>query len=152
METNTIKKHSKLTPIDWELYNFIKQYTLEHPHQYVTHEQICEALPHIFKMNHTAVNKKCCSNIQAHILKINESPEIEKIIIYKGQAYKLAESEEEAINFIDVKFQERMNRLSHRMALLKDKVKRDGQGKLMSTRCVPMEDSQGRPYVETYVK
>ena len=93
----------------------------------------------------------CCSRIQHYIIKINESVEIEKIIIYKQQKYKLAKDAEEAIKFID-RLKKRALRSFKRYWALHEKIESDGQGKLISNRNrVIDKDSKAREFVETFV-
>lgn len=137
----------------WKLYNFLKISAQKNPDKWVTHEEICAALPDDFKMNHVAVKKKCCSMIQQQVIEINSSSEIEKIIMYKNQSYKLAASSEEAIDFIKKKLLYKGCRILKRYWQLYDKIINDGQGKLLSTRGdVIDEESKARPYVEAFIK
>ena len=137
----------------WRLYNFLKFTAQVHPDKWVSHEEICEALPNDFKMNHIAVKKKCCSTIQKQVIDINSSDEIEKIIMHKNQTYKLAASQEEAFDFIKNKLLYKGCRILERYWQLHDKIFKDGQGKLLSVRGdVIDEESRARPYVEAFVK
>lgn len=137
----------------WKLYNFLKQQAIENPNHWVTHEEICRAMPDEFTMNHLACQKKCCSSIQLNVIEINNSDEIEKIIMYRNQSYKLATSEEEAINFVKTKLLYKGCRILSRYWQLLDKIMSNGQGKLLSTRGnVIDEESRARPYVEAFVK
>lgn len=137
----------------WKLYNFLKKSAMKDPNHWVTHEEICDALPEEFFLNHRACRKKCCSSIQMNIIKINNSKEIEKIIMYKNQSYKLAINREEAIEFVKTKLLNKGCRILKRYWQLFDKISKDGQGKLLSTRGdVIDEESKARPYVEAFVQ
>lgn len=137
----------------WKLYNFLKITAQKYPDKWVTHEEICEALPNDFKMNHVAIKKKCSSMIQRQIIEINSSREIEKIIMYRNQSYKLATSQEEALEFVNNKLLYKGCRILKRYWQLRDKIMKDGQGKLLSTRGdVIDEESKARPYVEAFIK
>lgn len=138
---------------NWKLYRFLKQKAIEDSNHWITHEEICEALPEEFKMNHQACNKKCCSTIQQHIIEINECDEIEKIIIYKNQSYKLASNKEEAEEFIKRKLLTKGCRILKRYWQLLDKISSNGQGKLLSNRGNPIdENSKARKYVESFIE
>lgn len=138
---------------EWRLYNFLKDQAEIDPNRYITQEEICEALPDLFKMNHLAMKKHCCSTIQIHVIKINQSSEIEKIILYKNQTYKLAANREEADEFLKKKLYNKALRLLYRYSILNDKVNSDGQGKIISNKDHVIDaESKARNYVETYVK
>ena len=108
------------------LYNFLLAQALINPNHWVTHEEICNALPEYFSINHKAVNKTCCSRIQRYILKINES-DVEKIVIYKNQTYKIATNQEEANDFIKRVFNAKYKRMNYRLRTLERKKMLDGQ-------------------------
>ncbi len=136
----------------WRLYNFLKNKSQENPEHWVTHEEICKELPDLFSLNHKAINKMCSSHIQQHILKINEDIGIEKIIMYKNQSYRLAKDSSEAFDFIRNKLFIRGLRHLKRYWTLLDKIRNDGQMKLLSNRGDIIEkDSRARDYFETYL-
>lgn len=137
---------------NWKLYNFLKDKAIEDPTHWVTHEEICAALPDEFTMNHQACKKKCCSSIQQHIIEINECDEIEKIILYKNQTYKLASNKKEAEKFIKKKLLLKACRIFKRYWQQLDKINKDGQGKLLSNKGNPIDEkSKARKYVEAFV-
>lgn len=143
---------SKLNSTNWALYNFLKTKTNDNPNHWVTHGEICSALPMDFSMNHQACKKICCSKIQRHIIEINESNEIEKIILYKNQSYKLATSNEEAESFIKEKLLIKGCRILKRYWQILDKINKDGQGKILSSRGdIIDESSKTRRFVESFI-
>ena len=146
------KTKSKLSTYQWELYNFIKEKSIEDSEHWVTHEEICERFPRKFQLNHQACLKKCSSRIQKEIIVINSSPEIEKIIIYKNQTYRVASSKEELDQFLETKFLNRAFRILKRYWQLKDKGEKDGQVKLLSARGDVIDDkSQVRKFIEAFI-
>ena len=121
----------KLGDKEKALYNFLLAQALIDPNHYVTHEEICNALPEYFSMNHKAVNKECCSRIQIYVLKINES-NVEKIIIYKNQTYKIATNQKEVDEFIKRMFNAKYKRMNDRLKTIQSKKMLDGQTILLN--------------------
>ena len=110
-----------------ELYNFLYYNFLIDKDKWVTQEEICDALPMYFTLNHKAVKKMCCSYIQKYIMSLNESNEIEEIILYKNQTYKIAKDIDEARSFLKSKLLIKACKMLKRYWGLLDKVNKDGQ-------------------------
>ena len=143
---------TKMGTKEWRLYKYLREQATIDPNHWVSHEEICEALPDIFEMNHQAVSKMCCSRIQHYILRINANVEIEKIILYKQQKYKLAANAEEALEFIERKLLKRALRSFKRYWVLREKIESNGQGKLISNRDRAIDKhSHAREFVETFL-
>lgn len=128
------------------LYDFLLAQALIDPNHYVTHEEICSALPEHFTINHKAVNKECCSRIQRYVLNINES-NVEKIIIYKNQTYKIATNQKEVDEFISRMFNARYKRMNERLKTIQSKKMLDGQIILLNEDTQTLKDC-----VKTYFK
>lgn len=142
----------KLRPREWALYKYLRQVAIEDPTRWVSHKEICTALPELFTLNHLACKKLCSSSIQKVVIAINDSPYIEKIILYDKQMYKLASCSEEAQKFLNDKLLDKGARIISRYWKLSNKVAKDGQGKLLSTRGDLIDErSKARRFVETYV-
>lgn len=136
----------------WRLYNFLKHKAELNPDHWVSQQEICDALPELFSMNHLAIKKKCSSMIQQQVIKINEDNTIEKIIMFKNQTYKLATTPEEALNFINQKLFQRGCNALRRYGQLRDKIFKNGQGKLLSNKGRAIDEtSKARPYVEAFI-
>ena len=119
---NNNTQHDRTT----DLYNFLLAKALIDQDHWVTHEEICEALPEHFTINHKAVNKECCSRIQMTILRINEM-DFEKIVIYKNQTYKIAKNQKEVNDFIKRVFNAKYKRMNERLKTIQSKKVLDGQ-------------------------
>lgn len=113
-----------------KLYDFLTQEFEKDSEHYITHLEICNALPEFYKLNHKAVSKMCCSVIQADIIRINQNPEFENIILFKNQSYKIASTGKEARDFLNAKYVEKQKRAWNRYWLMLKKVRDDGQVRL----------------------
>lgn len=109
-----------------DLYAYLITHAIIDPNKWVTHEEICNALPEHFQINHKAVNKNCCSRIQMCVMQINNS-EVEKIIIYKNQTYKIAQNQQEVDEFIKRVFNAKYSRMNKRLKAIQSKKMLDGQ-------------------------
>lgn len=129
----------KLESKEKALYDFLLAQALIDPNHYVTHEEICRALPEHFEMNHQAVNKKCCSRIQMYVTRINES-DVEKIIVYKNQTYKIATNQKEVNEFIGRMFNAKYKRMNERLKTIQSKKMLDGQIILLNEDTQTLKD------------
>ena len=122
-----------------DLYNFLLAQALIDQDKWVTHEEICRALPEHFTINHKAVSKECCSRIQMSVLKINES-DVEKIVVYKNQTYKIAKNQDEVNDFIGRVFNARYKRMNERLKTIQSKKSLDGQIILLNEETNTLKD------------
>ena len=137
----------KLESKEKALYDFLLAQALIDPNHWVTHEEICKALPEHFEINHKAVNKECCSRIQRYVLVINQSEETEKIVVYKNQTYKIASNQKEVDDFIGRVFNARYKRMNERLKKIQSKKMLDGQIILLNEDTQTLKDC-----VKTYFK
>ena len=141
-----------MTSRQWRLYNYLKKCAEENSDRFITQEEICEVLNEDYSLNHKAMNKMCCSYIQSDVLYINSSLEVDKIILFKHQTYKIAKDYDEAIDFLNKKFLKKIKKLGSRYTAIKKKIYQDGQGKILSNRGEVIDGkSKAREYRETYI-
>lgn len=123
-----MQENEKLTPRQWELYKFIKFNSLVN-HQKTTQEQIYLNIEGYF-WNKNSKSHDHCPAIWNDIRAINESTQVDKVIIYKDFKYWIG-SEKEVNEFTDGLWKMISKRLV-RYWNIKNKSKLDGQGKLLS--------------------
>ncbi len=84
-------------------------------------------------------------------LTINNSSEVDKLILIKDNRFKIA-TYEEAREMEQELYNQAMKLLA-RMGVIGRKINKDGQGKLLSNQIRPIDsESQARPYVETFIR
>ena len=147
---------SSLTTRQWKTYNLIKANTKEG--KWTSKKEIVNNYPYDKESNAYGYiahdrNHDYCAGIWDDIDIINKCPEIDKIIITDGKNNcKLAETKDEATDYLE-KFKDKAIRVLMRYSVLKNKIKKDGQGKLLSNRAEPIDiESKAREYVETFLK
>ena len=152
-EEDLQKKHDKkfkqrlLTPEEWECYRIIRENS-ELYNRRTSQKEIAERLG--LKWNDDIKAHDPCPKIWTMISHINLSFEVEKIIITHEFNYWLG-GELETQVFMDKLWQDIMPRLTRYWTFLK-KLKRNGQGKLLSAQLQPIdEESQARFFVESYL-
>lgn len=104
-----------------------------------------------FKSEDVAHNRHDpCSALRADIEAINRNPKFERIILCKGNKYKIASSREEAyfaINRIDKK----LAYYGSLKSIIMDKMNRNGQGKTVDNDDNPMSEASEQTH-KTYGK
>lgn len=140
-------KQRLLTPQEWECYRLIK-YNSEVLNRRTSQKEIAEKLG--LKWNSSETCHDHCPKTWTIIEHLNLSGEIEKIIISHEFNYWLGNQAETKV-FIDKLWNDLSPRLSRYWKYLQ-KIKKDGQGKLLSAQLQPIdEDSQARSFVESYL-
>ena len=145
-------KTNKLTPRQWATYNLIKNASSEGGS--VSIEQIIasySASDHKdgYIASRGAKTHDPCSAVWCDITAINASSEVEKIIIIDNFTYRLATEQEAWDYYADL--QARAIRALIRAHNIKNKIRKDGQGKLISCQGSPIdEESRARRFVEAF--
>ena len=137
----------KLSPKDWELYRLIYHNSL-YEHRHTTQREICDKIEG-FNWNDDITVHDHCSAIWTSIKNNNESYEHEKIIISDNFEYWIGNQEEERM-FLDKLWNDLQPRLSRYWKYM-SKIKRDGQGKLLSCQGNQINEGQAREFVESYI-
>lgn len=141
-------KQKKLTSEEWELYRIIRENS-EFRGKKTTQKELCEKLG--LKYNSDPKAHDPCPKIWTMISHINLSFEIEKIIITHEFTYWLG-GELETQVFLDKLWQDIEPRLVRYWTYMR-KIKRNGQGKLLSFQLKPIdEDSNAREFVEAFIQ
>lgn len=142
-----VEKVSELTPRQWALYRLIYTNSLVLQRK-TTQKEICDSIRG-YEWNS---DEKChdhCPAIWTDITANNLSFSHDKIIISKNFEYWIG-SEEETKDFIDTLWNQLAPRLM-RYWFYKEKVKRNGQGKLLSNELNPIDsNSKAREFIESY--
>lgn len=142
----------KLTTRQWTTYNFIKEASIRG--EKVTIEEIIANYPESLHADgyglSSATTHDKCTAVWNDITKINASSEVEKIILIDNFTYKIA-TEEEALAYYEG-FREKAIRALMKAKAIKDKMRANGQGKLVSCQDTAIDDnSNARHFVETYL-
>lgn len=135
---------AKLTPRQWKLYEFLKTDT----NHWFTPEEICEQIVD-YKYNSKAWDK--CPSIREDKKAINNSTQVEKLIVMKNRCFKIATYDE----YVEERNAHIRRLISQRTEIenMDFKYNRDGQGKVISCQDkVIDENSKARPFVETFVR
>ena len=150
VESEPMKEYkSELTPRQWALFRLIKHNSLVE-HRKTTQKEICDTLgDYGYKYNDNIKAHDHCTMIWSDIAKNNLSFEHDKIIISDNFEYWIG-NKEETQEFLDQLWKDLCPRLV-RYWNYKQKVARNGQGQLFSTKLNPIdESSKARAFIESY--
>lgn len=142
----------KLNSKQWRLYNFIKFITEQG--RWTDKKEICTELNDLYSLQTTKnetseINN--CPAIYQDIKAINNSDEIEKIIIVDSNKIYLG-SEQQCYDYAE-KLKAKAIKLLKRSWTIHSKAISDGQGKIISCQGnVITEESKARDFVEAFVK
>ena len=140
------KKNEEFFPLGyhWRLYKLIK----ENPG--ITVKEICEAMPEYYSYKESEHNFTNCPAIYEDIDYLMSSARIEKIIIKDNGTFRLG-TEEECIEYANKIFL-KAKKLMAKYGVIARRIPKNKQGKLFGTNLQPIdENSQARPFVETFV-
>lgn len=141
------ERQSTLTPRQWALYRLIYTNSLVLQKK-TTQKEICDSIRG-YEWNDSETAHDHCPTIWNDITANNLSFSHDKIIISKDFEYWIG-NEEETQNFIDTLWKQLEPRLM-RYWFYKEKVKRNGQGKLLSNELNPIDsNSKAREFIESY--
>lgn len=143
----------KMTKTHWAIYNALKEGAM-------TQKELCSRVNSILgekalRFNERATNCKNdergdhCKPLLKYVREINESPEVDRIIITKKYVYKLGD-EVECINYHRY-LQEKAFKMYKRASAIWMKIKKNGQGKLVSNQGKEIDEkSKAKRFVDTY--
>lgn len=140
-------KQLKMNDRQWRLFDLI---TLSHEQgiERLTQKDICELLPSYYAYNERPNDK--CPLIWEDVDFINKSLEVDKIIVVDKFTYRFG-SKSECEDYGNKLLIGALKKLKRAWAVI-DKVKRDGQGKLLSNQNNPIDDkSRAKRYIETFI-
>ena len=141
------ERKSELTPRQWALYRLIYTNSLVLQRK-TTQKEICDSIKG-YEWNDSETAHDHCPAVWIDITANNLSFSHDKIIISKDFEYWIG-NEEETQDFIDTLWKQLEPRLM-RYWFYKEKVKRNGQGKLLSNELNPIDsDSKAREFIESY--
>lgn len=130
---------------DWALFRLFNEYLLG-----LTIKSVCDAIPEYFTYNDSAsAQKNHCSAFYEAVENINLSVEVDKIIIRKGELWKLANQEEYQV-YQEDNYSRAMTYLKRYSASVK-KARQDRQGKIISNQGVIIDEkSKAKPFHEAF--
>lgn len=144
----------KLNRLDWAVYGAIKECGV------LTQKELCQAVNEALgykALNYLDKATNCkndqkgdhCKNLLYIVRKINESPEVEKIIVIKNYCYFLG-NEEQCIKYHDQLMKRGLEMIKKANCVLA-KMNKDRQGKLISCHGDEItEKSNARRFTEAY--
>ena len=146
-------ENKKLTPRQWATYNLIKNASSRG--ESATIEQIIANYPEsAYKDGYRRSERAShdpCKSVWHDIVALNASSEIEKIIIIDNFTYRLATEEEAEAYYQTLK--DKALRAFNRAYNIRRKIRKDGQGKLISCQgAIIVQDSTARRFVEAFKK
>jgi len=141
-------KTISLTPTLWDLYHFVKHNTIMG--EKTTVKDICDAFPNIYHLNAKQSNFSNCPKLYEDIDTINDSGEVEKIIVKDNNNFHLA-TEEEAHAY-EQKLKIRALKLFKKYWAVHYKIASNGQGKLIGCGGDVIDDkSKARAFTEAFI-
>lgn len=149
-----MENSNKLTPRQWATYNLIKEASSRG--ESVPIEEIVANYPESaheggYSLSRGAGSHDICKGVWTDITALNASTEIEKIIIIDNFTYRLA-TEAEAEAYYE-RLQNKAIRALVRAYAIKTKMRKDGQGKLVSCQGKAIDcESTARRFVEAFAK
>ena len=144
-----MKRENKLNTRQWAFYNFLKRQALKDETEWLTKYEINWWVDG-YELNTSETAHDECSLMNNDRIAINNSGEVDKLILVKDNKFKIA-TYEEAIEMSKDLYNQAL-KLLNRMSIINSKIKRDGQGKLLSNQLNPIdEDSKARLWYETFM-
>lgn len=133
----------KLTTRQWDLYNYLKANT----DRWITQKEICENVKGY--QWHERKNDNC-PMIREDKLVINNSDEVDKIIISYKYQFKIATTYDEIMDEYNI-HKQRLLQQAKQLSALKHKMRKNLQGKIISNQGKEMtEDSKAKQFYEVY--
>ena len=144
-----MKRENKLNTRQWDFYNYLKEQALEDENKWISKLEISLWVDG-YDLKLDVKSHDECSLMNSDRIAINSSLETDKIILIKDNCFKIA-NKEEAEELVDDLYKQAM-RLLGRMSLIKHKIDRDNQGKLISNQGQPIDKySKARDFYETFI-
>ena len=144
------EKEIKLNTRQWKFYNYLKEQAFEDGNRWVSKWEISVAITD-YEYNNSPYAHDECSTMNGDRLAINNSQEVDKLILVDNNCFKIAKLDE-AIEMRNDYYNQAM-RLLGKMSIIANKIDRDGQGKLISNQNKPIDEtSKAREFYETFIK
>lgn len=144
------EKEIKLNTRQWKFYNYLKEQAFEDGDRWVGKREISVAITD-YEYNNSPYAHDECSTMNGDRLAINNSQEVDKLILVDNNCFKIAKLDE-AIEMRNDYYNQAM-RLLGKMSTIANKIDRDGQGKLISNQNKPIDEtSKAREFYETFIK
>lgn len=142
----------KLTTRQFRLYDLLVAVAQTNPNRWVSKQEIAGYLgKEHYTINNNELAHDLCSTMNLDRIVINNSLEVDKIILIKDNEFKVA-TEEEAIE-LEQELHNQAMKLLGRMTFIQEKRRRNNQGKVLSNQLKPIdESSRAEKYHETFVK
>lgn len=144
------EKEIKLNTRQWKFYNYLKEQAFEDGDRWVSKWEISVAITD-YEYNNSPYAHDECSTMNGDRIAINNSQEVDKLILVDNNCFKVAKLDE-AIEMRNDYYNQAM-RLLGKMSIIANKIDRDGQGKLISNQNKPIDEtSKAREFYETFIK
>jgi hypothetical protein len=145
-------KMKKLTTRQFRLYDLLVAVAKADPVRWVDKLEIADYLGNdYYTINTSKHAHDVCSTMNLDRITINNSLEVDKIILIKDNTFKIA-TEQEAIQLEEELYNQAM-KLLERKSMLVAKRLRNNQGKVLSNQLNPIDDkSRAEKFHETFVE
>lgn len=142
----------KLTTRQFRLYDLLVAVAKIDPVRWVDKIEIANHLGDgYYTINTSEHAHDVCSSMNLDRITINNSLEVDKIILIKDNAFKIA-TEQEALELEEELYKQAI-KLLQRRSMLQEKRLRNNQGKVLSNQLNPIDDkSRAEKFHETFVK
>jgi hypothetical protein len=142
----------KLTTRQFRLYDLLVAVAKADPVRWVDKLEIADYLGNdYYTINTSKHAHDVCSTMNLDRITINNSLEVDKIILIKDNTFKIA-TEQEAIQLEEELYNQAM-KLLERKSMLVAKRLRNNQGKVLSNQLNPIDDkSRAEKFHETFVE
>ena len=142
----------KLTTRQFRLYDLLVAVAKVDPDRWVDKLEIADYLGNdYYTINTSKHAHDVCSTMNLDRITINNSLEVDKIILIKDNTFKIA-TEQEAIQLEEELYNQAM-KLLERKSMLVAKRLRNNQGKVLSNQLNPIDDkSRAEKFHETFVE
>jgi hypothetical protein len=148
-------KQRLMDPLDWAVYRVIEKTTLER-HRPATLREIVDAidldltLPEDLKFVWNEKDRNHCRAVWTVVKHINDSDEVEKIVVIDGFTYCLG-NKDQSYGYIAKLVRDARKKLA-RAYRMKKKADSNGRGKLLSCQGKEIDaSSEAEPFVESFV-
>ena len=141
----------KLNTRQFRLYDLLVAVAEVNPDRWVDKFEIAEHIgKEHYQINYSDMAHDVCSKINLDRIALNNSLEVDKIILVKDNKFKVA-TEEEAIE-LEQQLHSQAMKLLGRMTFIQEKRRRNNQGKIISNQGQPIDKySKARDFYETFI-
>ena len=144
------EKEIKLNTRQWKFYNYLKEQAFEDGDRWVSKWEISVAITD-YEYNNSPYAHDECSTMNGDRIAINNSQEVDKLILVDNNCFKVAKLDE-AIE-LEQDLHNQAMKLLGRMSFIQEKRRRNNQGKVLSNQLNPIDDkSRAEKFHTTFIE